>query len=69
MQQVRPLPHNALDFKGNFQRCHNVPCLRHHCTYAHSEQELQAWNKQKKEILSSKLKVSYTCSCMHHTLI
>ena len=57
LQQVRPLPHNALDFKGNFQECDNDPCTRSYCTYAHGDLELQAWNKQKKDILDRKLKV------------
>ena len=64
LKQVRPLPDNALRFQGLFIKCHNSPpCPRRHCTYAHSDLELLAWNKQKKE---RKLKVSYnayvTCS-------
>ena len=58
LQEVRPLPNNALRFHGYFQRCrHNDhPCPRlAYCTYAHSDMELQAWNKRKKEILNSKL--------------
>ena len=55
LEEVRPLPHNVLQVKGDFQRCHyNPPCPRSHCTYAHSEFELQTWNKQKKEVLKCK---------------
>ena len=55
--QVRPLPHNALQFKSDFQRCrYNPPCPHPHCTYAHSDLELQTWNKLKKEALNCKLK-------------
>ena len=58
LQEVRPLPYNALRFKGSFQNCYNNPCLRRCCTYAHSDLELQAWNKRKEEILNCKLKAS-----------
>ena len=37
--------------------CSNDPCTRDYCTFAHDELELQAWNKQKKDILDSKLSI------------
>ena len=57
LQEVRPLPRNAVRFHRDFKRCHNDdPCPRStYCTYAHSNLELQAWNKRKGEILNRKL--------------
>ena len=59
LQRVRPLPSNFLNFKGRFKMCSNNPCTRDYCTFAHSDLELQVWNKQKKNILDSKL----SCTC------
>ena len=38
---------------------YNPPCRHPHCTYAHSDLELQTWNKLKKEALNCKLKNDY----------
>ena len=55
LQEIRPLPKNAVKFKGDFKKCSKDSCQHQYCTYAHSEMELQAWNKQKNEILKCKL--------------
>ena len=60
LEKVRKLPFNALRFKGDFMKCRNFPFCPHYCTYAHSDLELQAWNKRKKETLNCKLQ----CYCI-----
>ena len=52
---LRQLPGNAIKFYGEFVLCHNDPCLRPWCTFAHSKLELKVWNTQKQDILDRKL--------------
>lgn len=66
LQKVRPLPSNALHFKGRFLRCHKSACSYLKCTYAHSDLELQAWNKQKEELLNCELSVVALAAAVHN---
>ena len=53
---LRPIPKNALQFRGDFQYCpDSYYCTNPQCKFAHSELELYEWNQEKQAMLYRKL--------------
>lgn len=49
---IRPMPKNSDKFRGKFVLCWNRSnCKNKQCTFAHSIEERDAWNKEKFPIL------------------
>ena len=46
-QPLRPMP--KVHFYGNFVMCKNRNCQDKYCTFAHSIEELRAWNAQRRD--------------------
>ena len=42
---LRPMPN--VHFRGGFVMCNGRDCQGEHCTFAHSQEELRAWNSQR----------------------